>query len=109
MCADDHLRRVGRLRLGSARVSRPGRAVPARRTFLAVFIVLCPDPWVIFVLSRDSRIPWVPRDIMKFLLQVAIRSHVTIKPFLLPNRFTLSFDFIDLVRGERLYRVQQFT
>src|SRR3954451_6028608 len=73
-------------RLGSARVSRAGRGLWPRRTFLiAEFVLRRPDPRILFVRLRYPGIPWIPQDVLKLLLQITIRSYVAIEPLLLPN------------------------
>src|SRR5437867_13204196 len=82
MRADDDLwavcpeRRPG---LGSARVPRADFGVAPKQAFLSSLVILRPDPRIILMLLCHSRIPWRAKHVMALLLQIAIRSHITIQ------------------------------
>src|SRR6266487_5858641 len=110
MRADDDLwvvrpeRRPG---LGSARVPRADFGVAPKQAFLAALVILRPDPRIILILLCHSRIPWISKNVMELLLEIAIRSHITIKSFAFPNCPLLFVDLVNFVSRKRFYRVDQ--
>src|SRR6266403_1999063 len=76
--------RVALRGLGSARVSRVGFGVAPKQSFLAQFIFLRPDPWIMLVLASHICIPWISQDV--------------IKSFLFPNCTGFLLDLVDLMR-----------
>src|SRR2546430_1546788 len=54
MRSDDDLWFFARAHLGSARVSRASFGVAPKRTFLAILVILCPDPRIILTLTSQT-------------------------------------------------------
>ena len=83
---------------GSARVSRAGFGVAPKKSSVARFIILGPEPLIVFILFGHPCIPRISQNVAKLFLKIAIRSYIPIEPFLLPNRSALVFDFINFMR-----------
>ena len=101
---------IARERPGSARLQRAGRRIMRRRTSgKAHFIILGPDPRIVFILSGNSGVPGISEDIMKLFRQVAIRSNVAVERFFLPQPSGFLFEAIDFAGGERLQGTHQLS
>src|SRR5438045_5565471 len=64
--------------------------------------MLGPDPRIIFILLGHSGIPWTAQHVMKLLLQVAIRPHISIELFLLPNKSAFTLELVNFMCRKRL-------
>ncbi len=67
-----------------------------------------PNPPIILIGPHHARIPRITRNVLKFLLQIALGPDQTIKRFRFPNRIAPVLDLINPIRREGFDTVRNF-